>query len=64
VHDSVGMRATLLLFTMLQAAAVPAAAQLAVSQDHPRPTLGIGVGASDDGNWSGNGKNLLLSGSP
>src|SRR5262245_45558570 len=55
------MRATLIL-TMLVAAAVPAAAQPAISQDHPRPTFGIGVGVSDDGNWSGDGKNLLLSG--
>jgi hypothetical protein len=56
------MRATLLLLTILVAATVPAAAQPAVSQDHPRPTFGIGVGVSDDGNWSGDGKNLLLSG--
>jgi Outer membrane protein beta-barrel domain len=55
------MRATLLLLMMLIAASVPAAAQPAFSQDQPRPTFGIGVGVSDDGNWSGNEKNLLLS---
>src|SRR5262245_8849424 len=58
----IGMRATLLLLTILVAAAVPAAAQPVFSKDHPRPTVGIGVGVSDDGNWSGDGKNLLLSG--
>src|SRR5262245_45371123 len=57
------MRAALLLLTMLVAATVPAAAQTAFSLDHPRPTFGIGVGVSDDGNWSANRKNLLLSGS-
>src|SRR5262245_21226505 len=56
------MRATLLLLSILVAATVPAAAQPAFSQDHPRPTFAIGLGVSDDGNWSGNGKNLLLSG--
>src|SRR5262249_61510734 len=62
LQDSIGMRATLLFHTMLVAATVPAVAQPAFSQDHPRPTFGIGVGVSDDGNWSGDGKNLLLSG--
>jgi hypothetical protein len=56
------MRTTFLL-TMLVAASVPVAAQPVISQEHSRPTFGIGVGVSDDGNWSGDGKNPLLSAS-
>jgi hypothetical protein len=56
------MRTILLLLTILVFVTMPAAAQPVSSHDHPRPTFGIGVGVSDDGNRSWDGKNLLLSG--
>jgi hypothetical protein len=49
-----------LLLTVLGATAAPAAAQSGPWR--PEPAIGIAVGVNDDGNWSGDGRNLLLSG--
>ena len=49
-----------LLLTVVAAIAAPAAAQSGPWR--PEPTIGIAVGVSDDGNWAGDGRNLLVSG--
>jgi hypothetical protein len=57
------MRTTVLLLALIVPAAAPAAAQSSVSQWHPRPTFGLALGVSDDGESSADGKsNPIVSG--
>ena len=49
-----------LFLTIVGAIAAPAAAQSRTWR--PEPTIGIAAGVSDDGNWAGDGRNLLVSG--
>ena len=54
------LRTTVLLLTVAAAIAAPAAGQSGPWQS--QPTIGIAAGVSDDGNWAGDGRNLLVSG--
>jgi hypothetical protein len=51
---------TILLLSVVGPIAAPAAAQS--GPGGPESTVGIAVGVSDDGNWAGDGRNLLISG--
>jgi hypothetical protein len=51
---------TLLSLLFCATASSPVSAQ-SVTNWHPRPTFGLGLGVSDDGNYSGDGRHLLLS---
>jgi hypothetical protein len=54
------LRTMVLLLTVLGAIAAPVAGQSGPWR--PEPTIGVALGVSDDGNWSADGKNLLISG--
>jgi hypothetical protein len=52
--------AAIVLLGFVLVHASPAAAQ--ITPVHPRQTVGVGLGVSDDGNWSGDGRHLIVSG--